>query len=162
MKTLTEMMQLAARLEQNCADKDKEANKVNYIKSNRMDIICYRCGLPGHIARFCRSKMEKRVNLVEEDDYKDDKDGEETNSDNEEKSDDEEEYKRGNARRHVAYMVRTFNSVRSAELMIISGCFNKVYFGKMVIDTGATTSIMNEEVRKRISTVRSRGVILTR
>ena len=94
--------------------------------------------------------------------YKDDKDGEETNSDNEEKSDDEEEYKRGNARRHVAYMVRTFNSVRSAELMIISGCINGVYFGKMVIDTGATTSIMNEEVRKRISTVRSRGVILTR
>ena len=153
------MMILAATLEQNCVIEKIDSRTVNYTYGKKVEQTCYRCGLTGHIARFCRSEMEKRVNLVEEDD---DEEGEETNSDNEEKSDDEKKYKSGNVRRHVAYMVRTFNSVKSAVLMIIDGRIEGVFVGRIVIDTGETTSIMNEEVRKRINTVRSRGVRLTR
>ena len=49
-------------------------------------------------------------------------------------------------------MVRTFNSVYSAELIILKGRNNDVYVWKVVIHTEATTSIQSDEVRKWINT----------
>ncbi len=48
-------------------------------------------------------------------------------------------------------MVRKFNSVKSAELIILKGRINDVYVGRVVIDTEATTSIQSDIVRKRLT-----------
>ena len=201
LKTLTDMMQLAARLEQNCVINRKDTNKVNYTNggykkgrnhnktyngssnrnknsnnkdkvcyncgktghiktecrsrglnknqstnnqnqsqspSNKSKMKCYKCGNLGHIAKNCRVKSDKRVNLIEE-------------------NNDDQAYwskfpvdamqNKSYARKREERINIIQGENNDNKLMIVSGCINGVFMEKIVLDIGATVSIMSRKVQ---------------
>ena len=54
------MMQLAAKLEQNCVLQKKNASSLNFIEGDqRRNNVCYNCGKPGHISVECRKDGQR-------------------------------------------------------------------------------------------------------
>ena len=125
-----------------CRNQNQSQNKTQNQKPKGK---CHKCGILGHIAKNCRVKTDKRVNLI---------DDENNNNDDDKYSskfpdgNTKQEKLYGYARRREEHINMVQARTDNNKLMIIGGEINGVYLKRIVLDLGASISIMSRDVQK--------------